>query len=175
MENGVYGWHGTRPAENVINIAHGNLDPSRRSGQLYGSGEYCAENPEYSQGVYWGETNTLFLFFILKNPPNRYYKFQTHHVTNNPSKDRMFMVPILIATYNNQIPLKIEPDGFADVIHDYVWEWKGQLRWEEYGCGQINKNQIQSTIEEMYQKYCHDKSKAVFTMTFIRRTDKNTD
>ena len=29
---GVYGWHGTRAAENICKIAYDNLDPGRRSG-----------------------------------------------------------------------------------------------------------------------------------------------
>ena len=48
VEQGVYGWHGTRLAENVCKIAYGNLDPKKRTVNSYGPGEYCAENPAYS-------------------------------------------------------------------------------------------------------------------------------
>jgi len=97
----LFGWHGTRTPEAVLGIAFENLDPSRRSLQLYGPGEYCAMDAAYSQG-YWGNTNTLFLFFILKNPTNPHFKLDKHYVINNPSRDMIFMVPILIATFNDQ-------------------------------------------------------------------------
>lgn len=49
----IDGWHGTAE-ENVISIAVNGFDPSRRAGQVYGSGEYFAKDPEisvsYTQG-----------------------------------------------------------------------------------------------------------------------------
>ena len=104
MNHGTFGWHGTRTAQAVVNIAENNLDPSpsRRCGQAYGPGEYFAMNPNYSQGAYWGDTNTLFLFFILQEHP--YYLLKTHYVINNPSQQEMYVVPILVATFNNQVP-----------------------------------------------------------------------
>lgn len=64
---GVYGWHGTGREENVWKIAYYNLDPKLRNANVFGPGEYCAVKPSYSIDCgYWGNTNTLFLFFILK-------------------------------------------------------------------------------------------------------------
>ena len=39
------------------------------------------------------------LIFILKNE-NPYFKFDYHYVVNNPSKNEIYMIPILVATFN---------------------------------------------------------------------------
>ena len=82
LGEGGFGWHGTQNAENVAKIAYSNLDPNLRSGQCFGEGEYCAENPSDSLDFYSGNTETLFLFFFLKINP--IYRFNTYHVINNP-------------------------------------------------------------------------------------------
>ena len=46
------------------------------------------------------------------------------------------MVPILIATYNNQIPLKIEYDLNQAQILKINWEWMN-YDWISYGSGQL--------------------------------------
>lgn len=43
----IDGWHGTAE-ENVLSIAVNGFDPRRRSGQVYGSGEYFAKDPMVS-------------------------------------------------------------------------------------------------------------------------------
>ena len=174
IDHGTFGWHGTRTAQAVISIAENNLDPSpsRRRGQACGVGEYFAKDPVYSQGRYWGDTNTLFLFFILNNHP--YYLFNHHYVINNPSQQEMYVVPILIATFNNQVPLKIEPDKI--IRYQIKWEWKDDSGWIPYGTGQqTSKSSIQNAIEEMYQKYQTGISISVFTLTFIRLNNHKTD
>uniref|UniRef100_A0A7S2INF5 Poly [ADP-ribose] polymerase n=1 Tax=Zooxanthella nutricula TaxID=1333877 RepID=A0A7S2INF5_9DINO len=45
----LQGFHGTRPV-NVLSIAQTGFDSGRRAGQVYGSGEYFAKNPEVSRG-----------------------------------------------------------------------------------------------------------------------------
>ena len=172
---GIYGWHGTRTAENLIRIAFGNLDPKKRSGQACGPGEYCAVNPSTSQGGYWGNTNTLFLFFILRQN-NPYYTLNGHYVINNPSQNEMYMVPILIATFNTQVPLKIESDALTNTIpiKRPVWEWLNQ-DWTAYGFGLPTMSSTQITIEELYQKYMQRVSTQTFTLTFIRLDNNNTD
>jgi len=49
----IDGWHGTSEA-NVLSIAVSGFDPKRRSGQVFGTGEYFAKNPtvsiSYAQG-----------------------------------------------------------------------------------------------------------------------------
>lgn len=43
----IDGWHGT-PEQNIYPIAQYGFDPSRRSGQVYGAGEYFAKDPNVS-------------------------------------------------------------------------------------------------------------------------------
>ena len=165
--HGVWGWHGTRSAANVINIAYGNLDPQRRHGQAYGPGEYCAVNPETSQVAYWGETNTLFLFFILKNAP--YYQLRTHYVVNNPNINEMYMVPILIATFNNQAPMRIEPENVNPSPIDLaIWNWMNDSGWVAYGVGQVSISSCQLAIEAMYQNYAAGAAVDNFTLHLKR-------
>jgi len=45
----IDGWHGTAE-ENVLSIAVSGFDPGRRSGQVYGAGEYFAKDPNISVG-----------------------------------------------------------------------------------------------------------------------------
>lgn len=112
----------------------------RRSGQCYGPGEYCAVSNSYSQSGYWGNTNTLFLFFILRNNP--YYKLDTHHVVNNPSRNEMYMVPILVATFNKQVPLKIEDETIVSVLKE------NPVNSSKIGVSFINDNLKELFIKE---------------------------
>ena len=57
---------------------------------------------------------------------------------NNPSIKEMYMVPILIATFNNQIPIKIEPEDIKQEpipTINYLWEWKDDNDWKKFGFG----------------------------------------
>ena len=52
----------------------------------------------------------------------------------------MFLVPILVATFNNQTPLKLEPDNVQNPIPNPipnvpqpVWQWQGDPQWQTYG------------------------------------------
>lgn len=166
-QNGVpFGWHGTRNVQAVIGITHNNLLPSLRSGQAYGPGEYCAVGADYSQRC-WGNTNTLFVFFIVKC---KYYKFSTHHVVNNPlDGGLMFMVPILIATFGTQTPL----DLGATQNNNVKWEWMDDSEWVEYGRGQSFQDTSQIILEESYQKYCRGTGLPSITLAFTRLNDRN--
>jgi len=45
----LQGFHGTHPS-NVLSIAQTGFDAGRRAGQVFGSGEYFAKNPDVSRG-----------------------------------------------------------------------------------------------------------------------------
>lgn len=169
---GRFGWHGTSNDQNLLNILYANLDPKRRSGQAYGVGEYCAVDPDYSQSGYWGTTQTLILFFILeKNNP--YYLLNYHYVTRNPSQKEMYMVPILIATFNNRNPpIELDPQN---EINDFSWEWLDDSGFIQYGKGQINIFSTQKTIEEMYKKYKNGQAANCFTLRFVRLNNSIAD
>lgn len=171
-----FGWHGTRTPEAVAAVSHENLDPGRRRGQAYGKGEYCSINPAYSQGGYWGNTRTLFLFFIIKDCP--FYTFNTHHVVNNPSKDEMYMVPILLATFDTQSPLKIECQSNPPPVEQnkvkVQWEWWNDTVWIEYGKGQPVTDNSQIALESAFAQFKTGSGNTQMLMAFVRLNDKNT-
>lgn len=174
---GVFGWHGTSTKDAVLNITKNNLDKNRRSGQVFGSGEYCAVDAGYPQKYgYWGSTSTLILFFILKdNSPC--YKLNTHYVIDNPKEsNEMYMVPILIATFDDQTPLIQEEmiDNVKEIPNQNksIWKWHNDDGWKEYGEGQYIREESQKIIEKMYQNYKNEKNVSKFTLAFIRLNDK---
>jgi len=172
---GIFGWHGTRTEQGVAGIAHNNFDPSRRSGQAYGPGEYCAKKPDYSQNSYWGNTNTLFVVFILKNNPC--YTENEHYVVNNPTHgNEMYMVPILIATFNQQTPIAITCNNVSHQRTDVItWEWKADNQWEAYGVGQDFPENLQISIEDSFQKYKTHVGASTVALSLKRLNDKNTE
>jgi len=174
FDSGVpFGWHGTRNALAVSGIAHENLDPGRRSGQLFGPGEYCADDASYSQdGGYWGTTNTLFVFFIIRHCP--YYKFSTHHVVNNPSASEMYMVPILVATFNDQVPLPIDCPSKSQKPSSIKWEWENDDGWTYYGKGQPVGNNALFAIEDSYQRFKAGTGASSLSLSFVRLNDNIT-
>ena len=94
----------------------------------------------------------------------------------------MFLVPILVATFNNQVPLKLEPDNVQNPIPNPnpnvpapVWQWQGDPQWETYGTGQQNGSNVQKTIEDMYQRQLGGRHLSMFTLTFVRLNDGRSD
>eukprot|EP00755_Sulcionema_specki_P020942 Sspe_Gene.12849::Locus_4401_Transcript_1_1_Confidence_1.000_Length_2103::g.12849::m.12849 len=63
----VDGWHGTRE-ENILGIALEGFDPERRSGQVYGEGEYFAKDPNVSIGYCHGGSYMFFCKLLLGQP-----------------------------------------------------------------------------------------------------------
>lgn len=106
LSAGEFGWHGTRTKEAIISISYENLKISLRK---YGA-EYAAtfKNAYYSQQSFMGDTNSLLLFFILKDKNPYYSKNGEIFIIKNPSQNEMYMIPILIATFQNQTPIEID-------------------------------------------------------------------
>jgi len=61
-------WHGSRE-QNLVSIAINGFDPKRRSGQVYGAGEYFAKDPNVSI-AYSGGGSFMFLCKILLGKEN---------------------------------------------------------------------------------------------------------
>uniref|UniRef100_A0A6B2LA52 WWE domain-containing protein n=1 Tax=Arcella intermedia TaxID=1963864 RepID=A0A6B2LA52_9EUKA len=171
IKNGVFGWHGTKTDQAVQLIAHHNLDPGRRSGQVYGPGEYCAKDYRTSFS-YMGPTETLFLFFILKKC--KPYSFNVHYVINNPvGGNEMYMIPVLIATLNKRVPININCAEVGTMKGGLSkWQWKDEKGWVDYGKGQNFEWNLQAVIEEAYQKYKSNRGTPLISFTFIRLKDK---
>jgi hypothetical protein len=60
----IQGFHGT-PAKNIMSIVSNGLDAGRRSGQVYGAGEYFAKCPEVSKGYCRGDGYMLICRLLL--------------------------------------------------------------------------------------------------------------
>merc|ERR1719329_2072561 len=60
----IDGWHGTSE-ENVLSIAMHGFDPKRRSGQVYGEGEYFAKDPNVSVSYARGGSFMLLCKLLL--------------------------------------------------------------------------------------------------------------
>lgn len=74
----IDGWHGTMEG-NVLSIARTGFDTSRRSGQVFGAGEYFAKNPQVSV-AYCRGGSFMFLCKLLLGKPNE------HHTWVNDEK-----------------------------------------------------------------------------------------
>ena len=81
---------------------------------------------------------------------NPYYKLDCHSVINNPSQDEMYMVPILVATFDNR-----NPPILSEEVQD-CWEWEDDAGWTIYGEGQVSIPATQKDIEIDYLKYMVD-------------------
>ena len=66
-----------------------------------------------------------------------------YHVVTNPiDSDEMNMVPILLATFNNKKPLKLETD---DNFYNpsVTWEWLDDSGWNFYGIAEPTEKEVQ--------------------------------
>ncbi len=171
-KNGTFGWHGPRSDEKIKSIAFNNLIISFRRSQFYGQGEYCTTTADPIQSsTSWGNTNTILVFFILKFDP--FFNLNTHYVINNPSQDEMYMVPILIATFNDRVPIQLYQEGHS--INRYEWQFEeGKEGSNVYRkmVGQGKNIELQTLFEEKYQQYKNDSSKSSFTLK-IKGTSNN--
>jgi len=92
-----FGWHGTKTNAAAVGISWDNLDPRKRSGQVYGPGEYFSLDSSTSAS-YASSTEMLLVFAILDDP--KVLNKCKHHVLNNPkSGNPMYCVPVGIITY----------------------------------------------------------------------------
>ncbi|KAL7716349.1 RBR-type E3 ubiquitin transferase [Entamoeba marina] len=64
-EFGLFLYHGTSK-ESIEKIRATGFDPSRRSGQAYGRGEYFSRKPDISKGYCSNNSNQMILNYILK-------------------------------------------------------------------------------------------------------------
>ena len=101
----LFAWHGTSSDPAIQSICHNGFDPTYRSGQAYGIGEYFGQSAEVSSG-YAGSTSRMIVAQLLK-----VRETSTHgnfcHVVNNPvDLSLSYCLPVLVVTYGlDLIPL----------------------------------------------------------------------
>ena len=66
LDDGFFGWHGTRSDAGITGICHEGFDPKRRAGQAHGPGEYfqLAHKAEVANG-YAGGNGHMIVALIL--------------------------------------------------------------------------------------------------------------
>jgi len=97
LSNGTFAWHATPSEAGVTGISDEGFDPKRRSGQVFGPGEYFAKTNTYSHGYAKG-LGRMFVAYVLKNPAPT--TEEVHYVVNNPLDWGLsFCVPIAVVSY----------------------------------------------------------------------------
>lgn len=88
----VFGYHGTNNEKALSAICHDGYDPSRRSGQAYGVGEYFSAeyNEKYSIGGYCGSSGKLIVNVLLGG---HFTSTSPHLVVNNPKTSASHVLP----------------------------------------------------------------------------------
>ena len=99
----LFAWHGTSSEQAIQSICHNGFDPTRRSGQAYGIGEYFGQSAEVSSG-YASSTSRMIVAQLL-----HVEQTSTHgnfcYVVNNPTDWSLsYCLPVLVVTYGLDLP-----------------------------------------------------------------------
>lgn len=158
LKNGFYAWHGTGTENGVVGICHDGFDPSRRSGQVYGPGEYFGQTPAISHS-YAGNSNRMIVTFIIKVPEvSKQSNFC--YVVNNPKDFSLaYNLPVMVLNYNQQLP----PVKFFGVnilkkqdlehkmtkeINNKSWDLVFRWFWQTDSCSYQPYNDLTSLLIE---------------------------
>ena len=119
-QNSFFAWHGTAEAA-IAPICRDGFDPSFRSGQAYGPGEYFGQTCDVSVGYARGCSHML-VAQIIRCP-----EVSTHgnfcYVVNNPkSKEYYFNLPVLVVSWSNKLPPSL--DTAVNVNCKYFTDYK---------------------------------------------------
>jgi hypothetical protein len=173
IDNGFYAWHGTGDS-GVVPICDSGFDPNRRSGQVYGPGEYFGITSNTSKG-YARNSGVLILCYIYNGKPEL-IKTQGKfcYVVNNPTCwSYSYCLPLMVFSYAKTTPpnfiirappsssslgssfskLSMNNDNnikFDDIKYTspYVWLWqKDNGKMEPY------TDEINQLLEGYYDQY----------------------
>eukprot|EP01125_Pyxidicula_operculata_P019769 TRINITY_DN7195_c0_g1_i1.p1 TRINITY_DN7195_c0_g1~~TRINITY_DN7195_c0_g1_i1.p1 ORF type:complete len:1883 (+),score=326.43 TRINITY_DN7195_c0_g1_i1:226-5649(+) len=184
VENSFFGWHGT-PIGAIAPICHDGFDPSRRSGQMHGAGEYFGQSSEVSRG-YCGGGNLMIVALILKVPET-----STHgnfcYVVNNPKQwTTAYCLPVLVVNFGTDAGeikfIDTEPRDLMKFMkddnifveqknfeHEYVpfrWLWKDDSgKFEPY------TERMSRQIESHYCDYISGGQSNYLTQPITRYVD----
>lgn len=92
-------WHGSGE-ENVFSIARSGFDPRRRSGQVYGAGEYFAKNPNVSIGYARGGSFMFLCKLLLgKEQEDHTWHHGPQYYVIKQREGRMQVLPIFLLQF----------------------------------------------------------------------------
>ena len=145
LKSGFLGWHGTSESS-IDSICKNGFDPTRRSGQAYGTGEYFGLTSGISYN-YCRNGNFMIVAFILKGPHVKLIEKLCHIVENPIDKSLTYCLPLLIVNFG--VKKTICYDIGDSLTHTYVcYHWQNNSRhMEPYGQNSNEK------IERQYMKY----------------------
>ena len=182
--NGFFAWHGTSTDNAVIGICHEGFDPSKRSGQSFGPGEYFGQTSVVSHS-YSIHSSRMIVAYILQVPETM-KSGNFCYVVNNP-KDNSFAynLPLLVVSYNkkmeniqfkaqNKVPLnlnlnnsKFNEENLKD--NDKVWIPAFRWSWFNDDGYRFYPDHINGIIEKQYELYKNGMGSPSFTTEPIVR------
>jgi hypothetical protein len=103
LNTAIFAWHGTKSDQAVAAICDAGFDPKRRSGQVYGRGEYFGIRAAISMG-YAGQTNRLIVAGLLRVRETTVHRDFCYVVDNPCDCSVAFCLPILVLSYDSKLP-----------------------------------------------------------------------
>jgi len=165
MQSGFFAWHGTGSDSGIIGICHDGFDPTRRSGQACGPGEYFGQSSGVSHG-YSGSNGRMILSFLLDvTETSKHSNFC--YVVNNP-KDwtHSYCLPLLIVNYGPKkgttVSLRKETevpyclDNIIENSNSSLQQWSAAFRWywqQDDTSFEPYTDNINEILEEHYTQY----------------------
>ena len=165
LQNSFYTFHGC-PEAAVNSICMNGFDPDRRSGQVYGAGEYFGVSADISHPYCRG--GNFMLIALILNGPHVTTKQNFCHVVANPKdKSLTYCLPLVIVNFG--IKKTISYDVDEQLLHRYIcYHWEiGKEGFEPYGQSENEK------IERQFMKYVQSgkKENKTVSMEILRYND----
>lgn len=162
LSKGIFAYHGTS-SQSILPICENGFDPKRRSGQVYGRGEYFGITASISHGYSGKGSDTnirqMIICYLLRCP-QMIQKENFCYIVDNPIDGKYsFNLPVLIVTYGSMSHMRSSP--FPHLIPDYIDEDErssssGPSQWfwsDDYGRYQPYNDQIDRIIERAYEQW----------------------
>ncbi|UJR17978.1 hypothetical protein I4U23_004878 [Adineta vaga] len=186
LKQGFFAFHGTSPKA-VESICHSGFDPSRRSGQAYGPGEYFGVTAAVSHGYSKKDNPStdnymMIVAYLLKSDRVKTFKDFCYVVNNPIDWKTSFNLPVALITYGKKpttgpsFSLILKPT-LASQLQETTRSitWKSPFRWywrKDNGNFEPYNDKINQILEEFYEKWKIEKGpSSVVTPPLIRYID----
>ncbi|CAF4950088.1 unnamed protein product [Rotaria sp. Silwood1] len=181
LAKGFFAYHGC-PFQAIQSICQTGFDPTRRSGQVHGRGEYFGVTASISHGYSQkggsqGGYSQMIIAYLLRCTQIKTVENFCYVVDNPTDWKYALNLPVLIVTYGqNSIS---RPSPFPNEILDYVDDepssWHAPFRWhwcQDNGHFEPYNDVINEILEKFYELWkLHGGSSTVVTPPLIRYQD----
>ncbi|CAF1352924.1 unnamed protein product [Rotaria magnacalcarata] len=161
LGKGFFAYHGT-PSAAIVPICQSGFDPKRRSGQVYGPGEYFGVTASVSHGYaqrgnQLTGSNQMIIAYLLRGSHVKTVQNFCYVVANPTDWKFAFNLPVLIVTYGQTASCQSSP--FPSTILDYVDDepsWIAPFRWhwrQDNGQFEPYNDTINDILEKFYQQW----------------------